>query len=70
LIAVAGQSREHRETHLLSYVVRRGERLLLSPDTGAAVPHHEGTDPTKYTVDCISITVDGGTHQDVEVVPY
>ena len=70
LVAVAGQRREHRETHLLRYVVRRSERLLLSSDPGTAVPHHERTNPAENSVHGITITVNGGTHQDVEVVPY
>jgi hypothetical protein len=70
LVAVTGQGREHRETHLLSYIIRRSGRLFLATDAGTAVPHHQGTDPAEYTLNGLLLPVDGVTDQDVEVVPY
>ena len=61
LVAVTGQSREHRETHLLRYIIRRGERLFLAADAGTAVPHHQRTDPAEHALHGISLTVDRST---------
>jgi hypothetical protein len=61
LVAVTGQGREHRETHLLGYIIRRSERSLLTADSGAAIPHHEGTDPPEYTLNGLSIAINGVT---------
>jgi hypothetical protein len=61
LVAVTGQSREHRETHLLSYIIRRSERSLVTTNAGTAIPHHEGTDVPEHALDGCSIAVDGLT---------
>jgi hypothetical protein len=61
LVAVTGQGREHRETHLLGYIIRRSERFLLTTDTGAAIPHHKGTDPPEHALNGISFAIDGVT---------
>jgi hypothetical protein len=57
-VGVTGQDLEHRETHLLDDVIRRGERLVVAADAGTAVSHHERTDPTEHTLN------GGKTHHD------
>ncbi|MGH4002813.1 MAG: hypothetical protein ACRDSO_01705, partial [Pseudonocardiaceae bacterium] len=62
------QRGEHCETHLLGYVIRRYESLVLDAEPGAAVPQHERTNPAEHSVNGISLTVDGSTNKDGEVV--
>jgi hypothetical protein len=61
LVAVTGQGREHRETHLLSYIIRRSERSFVTTNAGTAIPHHEGTDLPEHALDGCPIAVDGLT---------
>jgi hypothetical protein len=61
LVAVTRQGREHRETHLLSYIIRRSERSLVTTNARTAIPHHEGTDLPEHALDGSSIAVEGLT---------
>jgi hypothetical protein len=70
LVAVTGQCRQHRETHLLSDIIRRSERLFLTTNTSTAIPHHQRTDPAEHTLNGLSLTINGSTDQDVEIVCY
>ena len=69
LIAVARQSRQHRETHLLGYVVRRSEVSFLPTHSGAAVPHHQGSDGSQDALDRPRITLNGSADRRVQSVP-
>src|SRR5262249_521602 len=53
-----------------SYIIRRGERPLMTTDTGTAIPHHERTNLSEDTLDGFFFTVDSVTDEDVEVVPH
>src|SRR5688572_5012886 len=69
LIAVAGQCREHRETHLLGHIVRRSEASLLPANSGAAVPHYKRTNGGQQAFDRLAVAVDGRAHFGVQSVP-
>src|SRR5688500_6421781 len=69
LIAVAGQCREPRETHLLGHIVRRSEASLLPSNSGAAVPHHKRTNGGQQAFDRLAVAVDGRAHFGVQSVP-
>ncbi|GAB3502946.1 hypothetical protein GCM10027521_57350 [Amycolatopsis cihanbeyliensis] len=70
LVTVRGQCREHRETHLLRDIVCRSERTFLPTDSGAAVPHHKGTDSGQQPIHCLRLTLDSGGDWNVQSIPH
>src|SRR5690606_18526437 len=46
------------------------ERPLGSPNSGAAVPHHQRTDFSQQALDRLTIAVDGGAYKSVQPVPH
>ncbi|SHT96920.1 Uncharacterised protein [Mycobacteroides abscessus subsp. abscessus] len=66
LILVARQRCDHRETHLLRYVVCGETTSFRRSDSSAAISHHDGPDGTKYLGKRVAIASDGSSNDVVE----